>query len=84
MFGEIYDASESLCGSYTGTKSGGPFLLDSVLDYPLYFIVNSVFTTAGGATRQMKATMPAWRPITTPTPRCGSSRFSTTTTSRGF
>ncbi len=43
MFGEVYDSSESLCGYYTGTESGGPFLLDSVLDYPLYFLVSSVF-----------------------------------------
>jgi glycosidase len=55
MFGEVYDANESLCGSYTGTESGGPFLLDSVLDYPLYFIVNSVFASASGATSQIEA-----------------------------
>ena len=36
------------CGSYTGTKAGGAFALDSVLDYPLYFTVNSVFATASG------------------------------------
>ncbi|HTY87885.1 MAG TPA: alpha-amylase family glycosyl hydrolase, partial [Candidatus Acidoferrum sp.] len=55
MFGEVLDANESLCGSYTGTKSGGPFLLDSVLDYPLYFIVNSVFASASGATSQIES-----------------------------
>jgi glycosidase len=55
MFGEIYDGNESLCGSYTGTKSGGPFALDSVLDYPLYFIINSVFTSASGATSQIES-----------------------------
>jgi hypothetical protein len=32
MFGEVYDGSDRLCGSYTGTKAGGPFALDSVLD----------------------------------------------------
>jgi len=52
MFGEVFDSSESLCGSYTGTKSGGPYLLDSVLDYPLYFTDNSVFIS-GGATSQI-------------------------------
>jgi glycosidase len=46
MFGEVYDNSDSLCGSYTGTESGGPFELDSVLDYPLFFQINSVFATA--------------------------------------
>ena len=53
MFGEVYDASESLCGSFTGTEGGGPFLLDSVVDYPLYFTVNSVFATATGNTQQI-------------------------------
>lgn len=50
MFGEVLDPSESLCGSYTGTKRGGPFKLDSVLDYPLYFTINNVFASASGAT----------------------------------
>ena len=50
MFGEVLDSNEALCGSYTGTKGGGPYLLDSVLDYPLYFTINSVFATATGAT----------------------------------
>jgi glycosidase len=54
MFGEVYDASESLCGSYTGTKDGGSFELDSVLDYPLYFIGKNVFASASGATSQME------------------------------
>ena len=54
MFGEVYDGSESMCGSYTGTKAGGPFELDSVLDYPLYFMVNSVFASATGNTKQIE------------------------------
>ncbi|MGH7993574.1 MAG: alpha-amylase family glycosyl hydrolase, partial [Limisphaerales bacterium] len=54
MFGEVYDSNEALCGSYTGTESGGPFLLDSVLDYPLYFQVGSVFGSASGATSQIQ------------------------------
>lgn len=53
MFGEVYDSNESLCGSFTGTESGGPYELDSVLDYPLYFLVSSVFATASGATSQI-------------------------------
>jgi glycosidase len=54
MFGEVYDASERKCGSYTGTRSGGAFALDSVLDYPLYYKVNSVFASAIGNTRQIE------------------------------
>ena len=54
MFGEVYDGSESLCGSYTGTQTPGPFELDSVLDYPLFFMVNSVFAAATGNTRQIE------------------------------
>ena len=33
--------------SYTGTVGGGPEKLDSVLDYPLYFLVHSVFDGDG-------------------------------------
>ncbi len=54
MFGEIYDGSDAKCGSYTGTQGGGPFKLDSVLDYPLYFTVNSAFATASGNTAQIE------------------------------
>ena len=54
MFGEVYDGSDSKCGSYTGTQSGGPFALDSVVDYPLYFLVNSVFASATGNTAQIE------------------------------
>jgi glycosidase len=54
MFGEVYDGNESLCGSYTGTKAGGAFMLDSVLDYPLYFTVGGVFGSASAATSQIE------------------------------
>ena len=54
MFGEVYDGSDAKCGSYTGTQGGGLFKLDSVLDYPLYFLVNSVFATASGNTAQIE------------------------------
>ncbi|EEF58131.1 alpha-amylase family glycosyl hydrolase [Pedosphaera parvula] len=54
MFGECYDGSDSKCGSYTGTQGGGPFKLDSVLDYPLYFKINSVFASASGNTKQLE------------------------------
>jgi alpha-amylase len=54
MFGECYDGSDSKCGSYTGTQGGGPFKLDSVLDYPLYFKINSAFASASGNTKQLE------------------------------
>lgn len=50
MFGEAFNGSETTVGSYTGTEGGGPFKFDSVLDYPLYFTINSVFAKASGAT----------------------------------
>ncbi len=53
MFGEAFDGSESLVGSYTGTEGGGPSKLDSMLDYPLYFTINPVFATASGNTQQI-------------------------------
>ena len=53
LFGEVLDASEAKCGAYTGTKAGGAFALDSVLDYPLYFKVNDVFARATAGTCQL-------------------------------
>lgn len=54
MFGECYDGSDSKCGSYTGTQGGGAFKMDSVVDYPLYFKMNSVFASASGNTKQIE------------------------------
>lgn len=50
QFGEVFDGSDSKCGSYTGTKASGIYKMESVLDYPLYYQVGSVFATATGAT----------------------------------
>ena len=50
QFGEVFDGSDSKCGSYTGTKTSGIYKMESVLDYPLYYQVGSVFATATGAT----------------------------------
>jgi alpha-amylase len=50
MFGEVAHPSDAQCGSYTGTMGGGNFKLDSVLDYPLYERINSVFAKATGGT----------------------------------
>jgi glycosidase len=51
MFGEALDGSEAKCGSYTGNMGGGPFKLDSVLDYPLYFKINPLFARAAAPTK---------------------------------
>ena len=59
MFGEVPHPSDVKCGSYTGTMGGtggrpqGPFKLDSVLDYTLYFKINSIFAASTGSTKQI-------------------------------
>lgn len=54
QFGEVYDGSESKCGYYTGTKAGGAFANDAVVDYPLFFTVRPVFAQASGNTKQIE------------------------------
>jgi glycosidase len=54
QFGEVYDGSDAKCGSYTGEKSTANYKMESVLDYPLYYQVNSVFATATGNTKQIE------------------------------
>ncbi len=54
MFGEIFNGSESLVGSFTGAQGGGAFKLDSTLDYPLFFASTSVFGYASGNTQQIE------------------------------
>ena len=53
MFGEALDSSDAKCGSYTGDMGGGPFKLDSVLDYTLYFKINSLFAQASAPTKSI-------------------------------
>ncbi|MGH7992879.1 MAG: alpha-amylase family glycosyl hydrolase [Limisphaerales bacterium] len=53
MFGEVLDHSDGRCGSYTGMMGGGPFKLDSVLDYTLYFKIDPIFARATGSPRQI-------------------------------
>ncbi len=53
MFGEVLNQADAKCSSYVGDKDGGPFKLDSVLDYPLYFQINRVFAAATGNTKQI-------------------------------
>ncbi|MEI7864625.1 MAG: alpha-amylase family glycosyl hydrolase, partial [Chthoniobacterales bacterium] len=55
QFGEIFDGSDSKCGSYTGTKSGGNYKMESVIDYPLYYQIGSVFGSASGNTGQIES-----------------------------
>ncbi|HUJ09101.1 MAG TPA: alpha-amylase family glycosyl hydrolase [Verrucomicrobiae bacterium] len=54
VFGETLTGSDSGVGAYTGTKSGGNFEYDSMLDYPLYFTINPVFANASGNTKQIE------------------------------
>jgi glycosidase len=53
MFGEVPHNSDAKCGSYTGTMGGGNFKLDSVLDYTLYFKINSIFAGANAGTKPL-------------------------------
>jgi uncharacterized repeat protein (TIGR01451 family) len=55
QFGEIFDGSDSKVGSYTGTKSGGNYKMESVLDYPLYYQIGSVFGSGTGNTGQIES-----------------------------
>ena len=54
IFAEANNGNDNIVGPYTGSESGGPFMFDSVVDYPLYWIVNSVFATASGNTAQIQ------------------------------
>ncbi len=54
MFAEANNGNDDIVGPYTGTVGGGPFKFDSTLDYPLYWIINSVFATASGNTAQIE------------------------------
>ncbi|HSY18310.1 MAG TPA: alpha-amylase family glycosyl hydrolase [Candidatus Acidoferrales bacterium] len=55
MFGEVPHQSDAKLGSYTGRMGDprGPFKLDSVLDYTLYFKIDSIFAAGIGNTRQI-------------------------------
>jgi glycosidase len=43
LFGEAFDGSDDKVGSYTGTRGGGPYKLDSMLYFPMYFTAGDVF-----------------------------------------
>jgi glycosidase len=50
QFGEVFDGSDEKCGYYTGTKAGGAFANDAVLDFPLFFTARDTFARAWNAT----------------------------------
>ncbi len=54
QFGEVFDGSDFNNGIYTGTQAGGPFAMESVVDYPLYNVINSVFASGSGNTKQIE------------------------------
>jgi alpha-amylase len=54
MFAEVDNGADSIVGPYTGTKDGGPFEFDSAVDYPLFYVMNSVFAQTNGATSQIQ------------------------------
>jgi glycosidase len=54
MFAEVDNGSDAIVAPYTGTEGGGPFEFDSVVDYPLYYVINSVFGTTSGNTAQIQ------------------------------
>jgi len=53
MFGEVPHPSDIKCGSYTGTTGGGPFKLESLLDYTLYYKINSLFAQPTASPKQI-------------------------------
>jgi alpha-amylase len=45
LFGEVWDGNDAKVGSYTGTLSGGAYAFDSMLHYPMYYTMGSVFAS---------------------------------------
>ncbi len=54
MFVEAFNGSDAVVGAYTGTQAGGAFEFDAALDYPLFYVLNSVFAQTNGATAQLQ------------------------------
>ncbi len=54
QFGEVYDGNDAKCGSYTGSKTTSTYKMESVLDYPLYYSLNSVFASGTGNTKLLE------------------------------
>ena len=54
FFGETLTGNDGSVGFCTGTKAGGNFEYDSMLDYALYFSIDPVFATATGNTKQIE------------------------------
>ncbi len=53
LFGEVFDGSDAKNASYTGTVGGGPYKLDAVVHYPMYYATNSVFASGAGAPQEI-------------------------------
>lgn len=53
QFGEVFHGDDTYVGRYTGTKAGGAFANDSVLDFPLYYKALSAFAQNGN-TKQIE------------------------------
>lgn len=53
QFGEVFHGDDTYVGRYTGTKAGGAFANDSVLDFPLYYKAISAFAQSGN-TKQIE------------------------------
>jgi len=54
QFGEMFDTTEAGNGRFTGTQAGGGYANDTVLNFPLYGKIGSVFATATGNTKQIE------------------------------
>ena len=54
QFGEMFDTTEAGNGRFTGTQAGGGYANDTVLNFPLYGKVGSVFASASGNTKQIE------------------------------
>ena len=73
MFGEVYDSSESLCGSYTGTESGGRVHAGFGARLSALFPGRQRLRLRPAAPpARLTVITTTSRPTTTPTRRCGS------------
>lgn len=43
LFGEFFDGNDQKIGRYTGTRAGGPFAMDSLVYFPMYFTLRDLF-----------------------------------------
>lgn len=67
MFGEAFVDSENNVGSFTGNENGGPYEMDSMLDYPLFFLIDSEFANPTAPTQYIESHYAAVDATTDPT-----------------